>query len=156
MAYPSIVPASIEHIAHIAAHIRDSDREEIWASTMSRPERALASGLYYSDFAQTGMVDGEPVMMWGIVKESLIGNVGVPWMLATKRLDEVAVIFLRRCKAPLREAMNRYDRLFNYVDARNTRTIRWLKWLGFKLAEKPVPYGFSNLPFYKFEMVKEV
>lgn len=151
---PCIIPATLEHIPLIAGNVRDADRVEIWAASMSKPERVLRNGLRYSDFAVTGMADGEAVCMFGIVQESLVGNVGVPWMVGTKKLDEVALTFLRRCKAPLREAMNRYDRLVNFVDARNTRTIKWLEWIGFKVEKEAKPYGFLNLPFHRFEMVK--
>ena len=41
--------------------------------------------------------------------------------------------------------------MFNYVDARHTDAIRWLKWLGFTL-HPATPYGPFDLPFHKFTM----
>ena len=150
-----LITARPEHVPAIAEAIRDPDRREIWASSMSKPERVLLSGLRYSDFVMTGMADDVPVCMWGVVQESLVGNVGVPWMIGTKHLDALAVTFLRRCREPLLQVLKRYDRLVNYVDARNTRTIKWLTFMGFKVDKDPVPYGVFNLPFHRFSMVKE-
>lgn len=149
-----LVPATKEHAEHIAAHVRDPDRVELWITSMSKPERVMLSGMRLSDFCLTGMADGEPVCMWGVVRESLIGNVGVPWMVGSKSLDRLANTFLRRCRGPLMQALGDYDRLVNYVDSRNDRTIRWLKWLGFRFDPHPMPYGVFNMPFYRFEMLK--
>ena len=44
--------------------------------------------------------------------------------------------------------------MFNYVDARHTDAIRWLKWLGFEFDEA-APYGPFDLPFYRFTMGEE-
>jgi hypothetical protein len=45
---------------------------------------------------------------------------------------------------------SRYDQLFNYVDARNLRSIAWLQHIGFQVFE-PQPYGLEGLPFHRFE-----
>jgi hypothetical protein len=41
--------------------------------------------------------------------------------------------------------------LENMVDARNTKSIKWLKRLGFTFGP-PLPHPHSGLPFYPFEM----
>ncbi len=146
-----IIQATDEHVSLIAPYVRTPDRDELLASTGCRPETALRSGLRFSSHAMTGFVDGEAVCMWGVVEESLIGNVGVPWMVGTSRLDQCAMTFLRYCRVPVMEMLQTYDNLFNYVDARNKKAIRWLRWLGFKI-EDPRPYGVMNLPFHRFTM----
>ena len=45
--------------------------------------------------------------------------------------------------------LENYSRVFNYVDARNTMVIGWIKWLNFTF-EEPKPYGPKKIPFYKF------
>ena len=154
MASHSIVPATPEHIIEIARNIRPPDVREVWASCMRRPLEALQAGLQMSELARVGMVHGKPVCAWGVVRESLLFNSGIPWMLGTKELENHAVKFLRNSKPELMKIFENYDLLENYVDARNTLSIRWLKWLGFKFDEAK-PYGVFGLPFHRFSMEKE-
>lgn len=147
-----LVPATLEHAEYIAANVREMDAQEIWASSRQKPFHAMQSGIKYSDQAMTGLVDGIPVLMWGVVFESLVGNIGTPWMIATKHLDQHAVSFLRRCRKPVLDMMKKYDTLINHVDARNICAIRWLGWLGFIVEEQPKPYGVDDVPFHKFRM----
>lgn len=153
MVIAEIRKATIEDAQAIAANVREADRREIWASHMMTPLEAMEYGLKHSEFALTGLADGVPVCMWGGVRASLIMSVGVPWMVTARALEqgEVAAAFIRRCKKSLQRFLKRYDILVNYVDARNYRAIRWLKYMGFTLQDAR-PYGFYGLPFHKFEM----
>lgn len=148
MADVRIIPATTEHAQHIADNVRPEDRAEIWAACLQKPLPAMEAGMKFGE-AHTGIIDDVPVCMWGVIEESMIGNVGTPWMVASKDIDSQAKVFLRHCRAPVMEIFGRYDRLENYVDARNGRSIMWLRWLGFKI-EEPEPYGILNLPFHKF------
>ena len=149
----SIIPATMEHAEYIAANAREADVQELHASSYQTPLNAMKLGMDLSDFALTGCVDGEPVMMWGVYFESLLWGIGTPWMVATKQLDKFAMVFLRRCRDGLLEKKKNYGMLVNYVDARNVKAIRWLKWLGFNVEEETKPYGALKLPFHRFTMV---
>ena len=146
-----IVPAAAEHIPAIAANVRAADREELWAAGCRSPLDCMRHGLDYSDKAWTGLMDGEPVCMFGCVPASILGNTGRPWLVGTKLLDRHPLVFLRRCKGHVREMAERFDRLENYVDARNLRAMAWLAWLGFDICEqvRTGPYGRA---FFRFEM----
>lgn len=152
MGLASILPATVEHAAAMAPLVRPEDRQELWASVMQRPLNAMLSGVKYSEEAATGFVDGEPVAMWGVVRESFIGNIGVPWMVATELLDKHARTFIRHCRGPVLEMMGKFDTLQNYVDARNKRAIQWLQWVGFNVEDEAAPFGMLGLPFHKFTM----
>lgn len=151
MVTTEIIPAELWHAEHIAANIREPDRAEIWAASYQTPLRALSQAIEQSDYSAVGTIDGEPVLMWGVLCESFIGRLGVPWMIGTKMLDNNAFVFLRRCRAPLMKVLNNYDRLENYVDVRNTKSISWLRWMGFKIEESQ-PYGSLGMPFHRFWM----
>lgn len=153
---PKIIPATVEHAKHIAANLRDADCEELWASHLKKPEAALIYGVEKSQVVMTGCADDEPVVIWGCVREGYFPNIGVPWMLASKELErpEVAIRFLRMCREPLVEFFKEYDILMNYVDARNTVSIRWLKYMGFHVKKETRPYGALGMPFRKFSMVR--
>lgn len=146
-----IVPATLDHIVEINKKVRREDRNELWVAAMQTPLDAMQMGIECGK-TMTGLVDGEPVVMWGVVEDSLMLKTGMPWMLATTELESHAMQFLRRCKKHVMEMLREYGTLENYVDARNIRAIQWLKWLGFTVSDKAEPYGVFGLPFHKFNM----
>lgn len=150
-----IVPASLEHAAQIAQSIRLHDKDEAWAAGLITPYGAMVEGVKYSDVAYTAFVDDVPVCMWGVVKDSFLFDHGTPWMMASTAVEQNIAKFLRASRPLLREIMTRYDSLENFVDARNTLSIRWLKWLGFTI-EDAAPHGALSLPFHRFWMKREV
>lgn len=151
MVQVKIIPATPEHAIALALTIRPEDRAEIWAAAYQKPEQAMIAGIARGE-TFTGLVDGVPVCMFGVVQESLVMSVGVPWLIASREIEQHGVRFLRRCKKGVRELLAKYDNLQNYVDARNLRAIHWLKWLGFKVNETPEPFGYLQVPFHKFTM----
>lgn len=155
MATPNLQPATLEHAEYIGERVRSADREEIWASHMMRPIKAMKIGLSNSVHVTTGLDGDEPVVMWGVAVPCLLDQrIGTPWMVATEKLDQkdVMVAFLRRCREPLLAFMREFDILENYVDERNKRAIRWLQYMGFDVSETSEPYGALKMPFRRFEM----
>jgi hypothetical protein len=73
-------------------------------------------------------------------------------MIGTTQLDKNVGAFIRHSKPYYSAVRSTYPYLVNYVDARNRKSIKWLKWLGFEFEDKPKPMGVAGLPFYKFEL----
>jgi hypothetical protein len=146
---PHVIPASAEHVALLAPRVREADRLELWASGRITPERALAIGVDASTSAWTGFVDDEVVCMFGVVPASLVGGIGVPWMIGSDAIVRHQRAFLRRCRGHLERMQVLYDTLVNFVDDRNVVAHRWLTWLGFHV-EPPQPYGPDGLLFRRF------
>lgn len=146
-----IVPAMAEHIIPIAERVRQSDRDELWALGCHTPLDALILSFKVSPLAWTGMIDKQPVCMFGVGPGAILTSTGRPWLIGTDLMDEYSMTFLRRCRGVVREMLTHYRHLENYVDVRNVRAITWLKWLKFKFDE-PAPYGFLNQPFMRFTM----
>jgi len=146
------VPATVDHIEPIAAHARAADVQELRASSGTTMEQALRAGLEVSTKAYTALLDGEPVAMFGVNPYSELSKVGVAWMLGTATLDTArgrrAVV---RCAEPVLDHLRDLypEMLFNAVDARNARAIRFLKWAGFTFLD-PVPVGPDKRPFFPF------
>jgi len=146
-----IVPATVEHARAMAPRMRKEDAAEVWASLHAGPLEALEISLSWSLFAWTWMVGGEPAAMFGIGTADVMGTTGIPWLLSTDAVERFSTTFLRGCKRNLRTLLRTFPHIENYVDARYTRCIRWLEWLGFSIGE-PVPFGKEGLPFRHFEM----
>lgn len=119
-----------------------ADREELWAVAAVTPDDAMRIGLRDSDYARTGLFDGVPVAMGGI-------NRGIAWLVTTDLIENNVRLFLRESRREIEQAMTGYERLSNYVDARNRKAIRWLRWLGFTI-DDPAPYGVFGLLFHYF------
>ncbi len=152
MAILRVEPAEPGHIAPLAAGMRAADRAEIWASHRHTPDAGLAASLAASALAWAGLADDEPFCLFGVAPAgSLLGGLGVPWLLGTDALPRHATGFLRFCPHYVAAMLAPFGRLANFVDARNRLSIRWLAWLGFTL-HPAIPFGPDGLPFHPFEM----
>lgn len=148
---PSVVPATVEHIPALVADMRPADIAEMNALGYKDMEQCYRHSLEISDEAFTGMLDGEPVVMFGVSTASIMANTARPWLLGTSRLDQkaVAMIFLRRCHNYLSIWMNTYNHLYNCVHAPNKKAIQWLSWLGFEFGSPIILNGHQFLQFSK-------
>ena len=148
-----IVPAAPEHIQAIAADMRDDDVREVWASHRHCPLEALEMSLARSELAWTCLIEEVPAFMWGVARQgSMISLKGSPWLLGTNLFFQahrkLHREFLRQCPAYVGRMQERFPRLENYVHAKNTLSIRWLKYCGFALEE--VPELINDEEFYLF------
>lgn len=148
---PSIVDANFEHLEYIQQNMRDADRDELWAAYSMDPAHCLMISMMSSTRCWTGLVDGVPICMFGVVPASLVESVGRPWMIGTPAVEKFDRIFLKHCHEVVKNMASEYKTLYNFVDLRNKKAIRWLRWLGFTM-EEPAPFGPFNLPFRRFTM----
>lgn len=145
-----------DHLLPVALNMRASDVQEIWCSGKVRPLFALKVSFSISPNAKTIMIDDEPAGIFGISRLSVLSGKGVPWLLGTPQLESISYKFVKRSKIMMGEMAKQYSYLENYVDARNTASIQWLRWLGFDIMEAK-PYGPFQINFHKFKMeVKNV
>lgn len=150
----SIIPARYEHIAPIAIHLRDADRNELRDIYGQTPFSGLELLFKTSAQAWTFMFDGVPAGMFGV--QPMPNGYGVMvGMLATGAVDENAASFVRASVRWRDQLLRRYRRIMNLIDANNTTTIRWLGWLGFEISE-PFIAGPKEALVRKFEMRKKV
>lgn len=131
--------------------MRESDVREIWCSSKSRPLVALKVSVSISDKPKTIMVDDRPAAIFGICNISVLSGRGVPWLLGTPELEKISYRFVKGSRIVLKEMAQKYKILENYVDARNTASIQWLRWLGFDIMEAE-SYGPFQVPFHRFFM----
>jgi len=129
--------------------MRQADRDEVMASSGSSPREALEFSLAKSSEAYTVMIGGRPEVMFGVGDLNILAGVGAPWLLGTDAVEDHAREFLRGSIEWRNQLLSRYPTLRNFVDARNTASVRWLRWLGFKLFD-PVEMGGHE--FHLFEL----
>jgi hypothetical protein len=143
-----------ELIKAIAGDIRQADADEVWASNHHTPMEALVNGLKMSHSAAVVTVNDEPCVMMGLVMRDLLSGVGVPWMLGTEGALKYKREFLIQVPAVINEMLTVCPRLFNYVHAKNSVSIQWLKRIGFTLGD-PVPHGCEGELFHKFHLERD-
>lgn len=146
-----IVPAEVSHLDAMKGRWRQADVDELWAAGHHTPEECVRVGLEWSPMAWTAFMDGVPVAVFGASTPSLLSDLGIPWMVGTAELDQHGYLLMKQGREKVGEMLTRFKRLANFVDARNTRAIRWLKRLGFRFGEAQ-PFGVEGLPFYFFTM----
>lgn len=141
--------AYFEDCAVLAPKMRDKDKEEVWHSDGMSPLVALQTSFDASSEANTIIADdGEVIGMFGVAPTP-IPTIGTPWLLASDRLPEVAREFIPQSRKWIEHIHDDYDLLFNYVYAKNTISIRWLKWLGFNFVRE-TEYGVNPTQFLEF------
>lgn len=146
-----VLPVSVEDVPAILLIVRQADIDEITEALGIPMERALIDAVTGSLNARKIVVDGEVVAVFGDAIHSILGSVGVPWLISTIHVEKHARAFLKVCKPEVQGMLTRHRHLMNYVDARNTSAIRWLKWLGFDFGEA-APYGARRFLFYQFTL----
>jgi hypothetical protein len=135
----------------LTLEMRRADRDEVEAMSGRNPREALVESVENSAKAWAGLADGQLVCLFGVVPLTLIGITGVPWLLGSNEVCAFSRQFLRRNKAYVTEMLADYPVLRNVVDQRNTVSIRWLRWLGFRMGQ-PAIMGVAKVPFIPFEM----
>ncbi len=152
---PYAVSGLPEHVEDVAGRLREADRLEVYAATGRDPDEALRDAWKNSLHRWSIIWMGEIIGLFGLSSLSLMGSTGVPWLLGTDRMREIKLTFVKQSVHFVSAMLEIYPVLMNWVDARNTLSIRWLKWLGFRMDNAPQPYGFEQRPFYFFEKRRE-
>lgn len=147
-----IVEATYRHVRRMAnAGLRAADVQEIEAGTDLPPHLALFHSWAFSEKAWTLLVPKHgPVAMWGVAPLNSDPSVGTPWLLATEAFSNHKLSLVKNTKSYVAAMARGYRLLTNMVDVRHTESQRWLKWAGFTLVERALPWGPKGMPFYVF------
>lgn len=132
--------ASLVDAFLLAPVLRAADLNEIEVSSPGRPALfTLLDVLEQSTFALAICEEGtdEVVALCGVAPYH---DAGTPWMLGSDRLLAVQTTFIRHSRAIIALMQHHYPFLLNWVDARNTVHIRWLKRMGFKFDDSQAQY----------------
>lgn len=143
-----LVPAEPDHIAPLAARMREMDRIEVAAFGKS-PASALRHGLASSLWALTALVDDEPHAMLGVAPVSMIAGLGAPWMLGSERIYRHGRELVRYGPGIVAEMRRDFERLENVVHIGNARALRFLRRFGWEISEQQEVHG--GVAFVRFQ-----
>lgn len=138
--------AQRRHAEELAPRMREADRLECLASTGHDPLGALLLSLDLSRVACVALFDGEVGALFGVA-DGVQPQTGIVWMLTSDVVDEHWREFARRTRCELDVLNTQWQHLYNFVDARHTKALRWARWAGFGIGP-PVAFGVAGLPFH--------
>lgn len=147
----TVRPVAAGDADELAKNLRPTDIREIQSTSMTKPLIAIHRCIHRSQFCYTGLIDGKIAFIGGVTETGYLSDKRSPWLLGTDLLEKNYVTFLRYCKFRMPYIKQYWPNLENYIDARSTATIRWLKWLGFTIHEAE-PYGILRRPFHRFTL----
>lgn len=134
-----------------ALDLREADVEEIKASTGYNPVEALRFSIDLSEKVWVVIHEDKIEGVFGVVRKE---TGGVPWFVATDKFKEFRWTFAKESKKLVKELLEEYGTLANFVMASHKESIKWLEWLGFKLSLVTFPLCDPNVLFHYFVMEK--
>ena len=125
----TIEPLTDEYASHIYDNLVPLDKIECDIGYDTKDD--FITDLATADWNKVVLIDGEPVMMYGVTAYEDMFNTGIAWMLRTAGLDLARREFLRQSRNAVNEMQKDYLTLMNMVHTENKMAIKWLKFCGF-------------------------
>lgn len=104
---------------------------------------ALTGYMVMSDRTYIGLIDGQIVCTWGVMRQSLLSNQGYLWLLTMKEAEEHKFLLIRYSQRIVQKLLKRYDVLAGECVLEDARAQKWMKLLG---ATFSFPEG-KTIPF---------
>lgn len=143
---------TIDDLVAIASRIRPTDRLELAAT--SGIQDATVSILAIARMPNQRLwlfydAQGEPQGAFGLIIED--NYMGIPWLISSDFLFDNSLTFLKGSKAVM-ETFTELDLfMIGNVWVDHTRSIKWLKWLGFDVVTtQTYIYHDPDMEFYRF------
>jgi len=136
----------------LAAGMRAQDVAELHACGRVDLVDVVRQSIACSTLCWTATVDGEIAAVLGVTRHgTVLAPIGVPWMLGTDLVPRHRRSLARLTPTYIDRMLQVAPHLLNYVHARNTVAVQWLKRTGFHL-HPAQPHGPHGEPFHLFEM----
>ena len=148
-------PAVLADVLELAPKMRTADREEIRASNGKSPLEALVIPFTYKksrNYTIIGTANEGVMGMFGVTPTK-DPEYGVAWLLSSEDLFKHTKQFIKECPYWVSQMSEGYTYIYNWVDRRNWKSLKWLQFLGFEAKEEMKNYGVGKLPFLL--MIKE-
>jgi len=129
--------------------MREEDAAECWALAHHTPLQTLLPSLNASRRPTVGLADGQVLCMFGVAEAALVCDIASPWLLGSQEMPKHGRVFARVSRAWAEHTAREYRPLVNYVDARHTAAVTWIRWLGFNL-DPAQPFGPDVVLFHRF------
>lgn len=124
-----VVAAEDHHLVHVAANLREADRQEAEASGEHDVLEVFRMGTERGRTWAVLTPEGEACLVGGVVPDG--PSMGLVWMMGTDAIMKHRKEFVRRSRSYVDALHQIHPILTNMVHAKNRRHIQWLRWAGF-------------------------
>lgn len=145
-----IVTVQDWHVERLSITMQKEDVDAVWGLNHLSPKEALIMSLAASMKSFTWLHCGDVGCIWGYGAASPLAPVACPWLLASPLVHKSPRYFLRASRQFYSNLLDRHDVLTNVIDARHTRSLKWIKWCG-ATVYPATPMGPEGLPFHRHE-----
>lgn len=135
-----------DEVMELACRLKPDDVHEIYAACGMEPEDAMRSMLESGTNMHGAYIDGRLEVLFGVNANGYRDGTAAVWMVSSDVLYRHGKTLVSYGRRWLDWQQRRYGTLFNFVDARAGRTLRWLERIGFRLQYVP-SFGVHGLPF---------
>ncbi|MBY5581858.1 hypothetical protein [Rhizobium leguminosarum] len=137
----------------LAPRLRPEDRAECLAASGVEPEISLPAAVGQGP-TWVWTVAGRPECALGVIPVDGLPFCGAIWMLASPEILKHVRYMVTRLKDVIELMHDHYPLLGNYVDARNTTHISFIKHCGFSLLRVIPDHGVERRPFIEFAKLR--
>lgn len=146
----NIRPYAAGDIEKLHADLRPADAAEIEAlAGPGRTRATLLQSVEVSTLVWSHYLGDDLLSVFGVAPLNLLAGEGAVWLMGTRLLERHPSALVRQAPEYISRMRQVFPRLVNAVDARNTKSVRWLRRLGFTLLPAR-PMGAAGLPFHPF------
>ena len=147
---PTVRPATARDAMVLSPRLRAADADEFLANGRC-PTAGLLRAVGLSAIANCILSpSGQPLAIVGFAR--IDDETGCPWMVGSADLVTThRRWFIQHSHEIAAMGDGLFRSFFNWVDARNTAHVRWLRWVGFDVhpAVPQGPFGLLFHPFYR-------
>ena len=122
--------------------LRSEDQRELETMYGMSANKVLELSWSSSLWTKVAEVDSEIITVFGLT------DAGNPWMVGTDRMMDFPLTIVKAGFRYVKECLESFDYIWNYVDTRNITHIRWLVRLGFIF--KPDVLTFNDVEYIYF------
>ncbi len=137
-------------VDYLAANLRQADRDELAACGYVDLVDALRSSLVRADVSFVVKTDkGQPFCIFGLSAVGHPEHGRAIWLVGTDVLACYKREFLYHSQLVVDNWVEDFGQLYNLVDVRNVKAVRWLSWLGAEFSA-PFAVGVNEEEFMMF------
>ena len=127
------VKAEKEHAVELAAGLPEEERESLRAQVGDDAESVLVNSVAMSEKAIAVVgPDGMVEMLYGVIRSKSNPMSGQIWFVMRPEALRNRLADFAHFHSKLKETMEGFDVVFNFMDARKKDKQGWVRWLGFE------------------------
>ena len=115
----------------VLANLRPEDKHEFLC--FPNPEGAFNDALRNSSLVGVWLINGTVACVGGVREGARLFDPAALWLVTTDLVDKYPVAFARGSQEIIRKILDEFGPVCGWCLEGNTRSQRWLRWLGFTL-----------------------